>query len=115
MFYPRRNSSLERRDSYRILSLIPVNNIIIFKLRFNLIFLVVIFHVVPIAANQVPVVIRVYHPPRGLKKGIIKEICEIRAFILKNRINYCKIQISENLGINENILKNSFGTFVKMP
>ena len=41
--------------------LIPgINIIIIFESRFNLIFLVVLFHISPMAANQVPVAIRVY-------------------------------------------------------
>ena len=34
-----------------------------------------------------------YQPPLGFKKGIQKERWEIKGLVLKNRTNYCKIQI----------------------
>ena len=49
----------------------------------------------------------VYQPPLGFKKGIQKERWEIKGLVLKNRTNYCKIQIIENSSSNQELKKDS--------
>ena len=55
----------------------------------------------------------VYNPSQGLMKGIIKERWKIKARVLKNRMNYCKVQIIEIISENQNFINNDVWNVTK--
>ena len=55
----------------------------------------------------------VYNPPQGLRKGIIKERWEVKARVLKNRMNYCKVQIIESISQNQDFIENDIWNVAK--
>ena len=55
----------------------------------------------------------VYSPPQGLRKSIIKMRWEVKARVLKNRMNYCKVQIIESISQNQDFIENDIWNVAK--